>query len=133
MLKSWMAPAAAALAVLLLAGSVDSAAAHKGGGGGWSGGGGKFSGGGGKFYGGKVYGGGGKVYYGGTKFYGGNVYSGNKHARFHHRHRFVGVPLAYGYYGYSSGCSWLRHRAEVTGSSYWWNRYYACRDGYYYD
>ena len=121
MLKSWMAPAAAALAVLLLAGSVDSAAAHKGGGGGWSGGG------------GKVYSGGGKVYSGGTKFYGGKVYYGNQHARFHHRHRFVGVPLAYGYYGYSSGCSWLRHRAEVTGSSYWWNRYYACRDGYYYD
>jgi len=131
MLKSWMAPAAAAFAVLLLAGTVDTAEAKKSGG--WSGGGAKFSGGGGKFYGGKVYGGGGKVYYGGTKFYGGNVYSGNKHARFHHRHRFVGVPLAYGYYGYSSGCSWLRHRAEVTGSSYWWNRYYACRDGYYYD
>src|SRR6476660_734007 len=102
MLKSWMAPAAAALAVLLLAGSVDSAAAHKGGGGGWSGGGGKFSGGGGKFYGGKVYSGGGKVYSGGTKFYGGKVYYGNQHARFRHRHRFVGVPLAgYGYYAYS--------------------------------
>ena len=112
MLKSWMAPAAAAFAVLLLAGTVDTAEAKKSGG--WSGGGAKFSGGGGKFYGGKVY-------------------YGNKHARFHHRHRFVGVPLAYGYYGYSSGCGWLRHRAEVTGNGYWWNRYYACLDGSYYD
>jgi hypothetical protein len=131
MLKSWMAPAAAALAVLLLAGTVETADAKKGPGGGWSGGGAKFSGGGGKFYAGKVYGG------GGTKFYGGKVYYGNKHARLHHRHRFVGVPLVYGYgaYAYSDGysCAWLRRRALDSGSSYWWNRYYACIDGDYYN
>ncbi len=28
---------------------------------------------------------------------------------------------AYGYYG--GNCGWLRHKAHVTGSRYWWNRY----------
>ena len=27
----------------------------------------------------------------------------------------------------SDDCSWLRHRAIVTGSPYWWDRYNACR------
>jgi hypothetical protein len=27
----------------------------------------------------------------------------------------------------SSGCEWLRRRALVTGSPYWWSRYRACR------
>lgn len=155
MLKAWMAPAAAAFAVLLLVGSVDTAEAKRGGG--WSGGGKSFGGrshGGAKFYGGgakfrgggaKFYGGGGKSYggpkvYAGPKFYGGSkkVYGGKhhhgrKHARFH-KYRFVGVPLAY--YGYSNyayldnSCYWLRRRALDSGSSYWWNRYYACIDGY---
>ena len=46
----------------------------------------------------------------------------------------MGVPLAY--YGYSNygygdnSCYWLRRRALDSGSSYWWNRYYACIDGY---
>jgi hypothetical protein len=105
----------------------------------------KWGGGGGKFYGGKAYAGkfyGGPKFYGGTKFYGGpKVYGGkfygNKFAH-HHRHRFigVGVPLAYGYgyYAYSGGsCYWLRRRAIDTGNSYWWDRYYACLDGGYYD
>jgi hypothetical protein len=30
------------------------------------------------------------------------------------------------YYAYGDDCWWLRRRAEITGSSYWWNRYYAC-------
>jgi hypothetical protein len=134
MLKTWMAPAAAALGVLLLVGSVGTAVAYKQGGG-WNGG--------GKVYGGKVYAGpkfyggakfyGGPKVYAGPKIYGGKIHHGNKFARFH-RHRFVGVPLAY--YGYSNyayydnSCYWLRRRALDSGSSYWWNRYYACLDGY---
>lgn len=52
------------------------------------------------------------------------------HHGFRHRHRFhggifLGAPLYGGYY-YGS-CRWLRHRALVTGSPYWWRRYYACR------
>ena len=136
MLKTWMAPAAAVLGVLLLVGSGSTADAYKQGGG-WSGG--------GKVYAGKVYGGpkfyGGSKFYGGTKFYGGpklygGKFYGNKFAHHrHHRHRFVGVgiPLAYGYgyYAYSNSCYWLRRRALDSGSSYWWNRYYACIDGDY--
>ena len=55
-----------------------------------------------------------------------------------HRHRhfrrgiIVGVPLAaYGAYYYTSSCDWLRRKAAYTGSGYWWDRYYACLDGYY--
>jgi hypothetical protein len=36
--------------------------------------------------------------------------------------RFYGV-----YAGYGGGCAWLRHRALVTGSAYWWRRYRLCR------
>ena len=32
---------------------------------------------------------------------------------------------------YGSGCEWLRRRAAYTGSGYWWDRYYACVNGYY--
>ena len=53
---------------------------------------------------------------------------------FHHRrvHRrvFVVVPIVYGANYYDNGCYWLRRRALYTGSSYWWNRYYACIYGY---
>jgi hypothetical protein len=130
MRKTWMVSAAAALSVLMLAGSVETTQAYKPNGH-WSGG--------GKFYSGKMYAGpkfyGGQKFYGGPKVYGGKFY-GNKFA-FRHRHRFigVGVPLAYGYgyYGYTSSCYWLRRRALDTGSGYWWNRYYACLDGGYYD
>jgi hypothetical protein len=51
-----------------------------------------------------------------------------RHHRFH-RHRLV-VVSAYPYY-YADGCYWLKRRALYTGSPYWWNRYYACRSGYY--
>ena len=59
----------------------------------------------------------------------------------HHRHfRGGGVVYGYPYYdgyygysdGYSSSCYWLRSRALATGSPYWWDRYYACIDGYSY-
>ena len=50
----------------------------------------------------------------------------------HHGFRtgvFIGAPIVtYGYY--DGGCRWLRHRAVVTGSSYWWRRYRACRHGW---
>ena len=64
--------------------------------------------------------------------------------RFHHFHRnFVGFPFFvaggfpyndYGYYnyGYYGGdCSIAYRNARASGSSYWWNRYYAC-GGYSY-
>jgi len=56
----------------------------------------------------------------------------HRHHRHAHRRIFVGVPLAYGAYYYNNGCYWLRERALYTGSPYWWNRYYACLDGYGY-
>jgi hypothetical protein len=39
---------------------------------------------------------------------------------------FIGAPL-YGYYAYGGGCAWLRYRALITGSPYWWQRYRWCR------
>ena len=132
---------------------------HRGGGGGYSGGGhggaGHWSGGGmrgggggqssgmrGRSYGGgtsgKVYGGGtsGKLYAGGTsgKAYGSaNRPHFGKHVRHHHhKHRrvFAFAPY-YADYGYSDECYWLKSRAIYSGSSYWWNRYYDCINGYY--
>ena len=130
MLKAWMAPAAAVLGVLLLVGSVGTAEAYKQGGG-WNGGG-KVNGGvwkpGPNFSGG-VWKPKPNFSGGGYKYNGGNFHKGYKH-----KYRFAGYPLAY--YGYSNydywdnSCYWLRRRALDRGSSYWWNRYYACIDGY---
>src|SRR5262249_15772156 len=108
MLKSWITPIAAALAVVLLAGTINPAEAYRRNG--WKG-------------------------YSGARIYAGpRLYAGNYYHRNHHR-GLVGVPVVYGYgyYGYSGygDCSWLRHRAAVTGSGYWWSRYRACVDGYY--
>jgi len=47
------------------------------------------------------------------------------HRHFGHRGFFIGAPIYA--YGYGDGCGWLRHRAIVTGSSYWWRRYRWCR------
>ena len=33
-------------------------------------------------------------------------------------------------YGAYRSCEWLRRRAIITGSRYWWRRYYRCR-GYW--
>ncbi len=59
----------------------------------------------------------------------GFAFNHGKHFR-HHR-RFYALPyVAYPYYAYSysgGGCYWLKERAIVTGSSYWWRRYDACR------
>ena len=68
---------------------------------------------------------------------GGHHHFGIRHARIHrfafrhhrfHRRRFVVA----GFYGYHRRCAWLRHRALVTGSPYWWRRYWACRHHRYY-
>ena len=52
----------------------------------------------------------------------------------HHRHFrnfVVGVPYYdYDYYGGYGDCGWLHHRAAVTGSRYWWRRYYECVGSY---
>jgi len=54
----------------------------------------------------------------------------HRHRHFGHFHRrgfVIGAPV----YSYSyGGCGWLRHRALVTGSSYWWHRYRLCRRGW---
>ena len=53
-----------------------------------------------------------------------------RHRHFGHFHRrgfVIGAPI----YAYSDGgCAWLRHRALVTGSPYWWHRYRLCRRGW---
>ena len=73
---------------------------------------------------------------GSSRSYGYRSHGHRHHGRHHHhRHRHghalvYGVPLAYGYYGYSESCYWLRRRAVSSGSSYWWNRYYDCINGY---
>ena len=120
---------------------------RRGGGGGGGGGGKSFGGGGGKSFGGggmgRSYAGGGsrmshKSFGGhrmGNKNYNGHrsYHKGHAHRRHHRHNRFfvTGVPYyGYyydGYYGYDDDCNWLRRRAIRTGSSYWWNRYYACQ------
>jgi hypothetical protein len=55
-------------------------------------------------------------------------FRGGHHHRFH-RGVFIGVPI-YTYGTAYGSCRWLRHRAEVTGSSYWWRRYHRCRHGW---
>jgi hypothetical protein len=52
-----------------------------------------------------------------------------RHHHGFHRHRF-GFVGVYPYYYGGDGCYWLRRRAIVTGSHYWWRRYHACRYGY---
>jgi hypothetical protein len=123
MLKTWIAPAAAALAVLLLVGTVETAEAKRGGGG-------KHYSGGGHSHARSHSGSRGYSSRGSKSYYAGNSYGGHRH-RHIRRHVFVGAPLAYGYYGYADSCYDLRRRAEYSGSSYWWNRYYACVDGGY--
>ncbi len=58
---------------------------------------------------------------------------GHHHGHHHHHHRrgyrgfyYGGFPSYYYGYGGYDDCGWLRRRALVTGSPYWWDRYYAC-------
>jgi len=48
--------------------------------------------------------------------------------RFHYG--FIGGPVYFHRYHYRGGCGWLRRRALITGSPYWWHRYRACRHGW---
>jgi hypothetical protein len=52
------------------------------------------------------------------------------HVRRHGRRFVWGPGITFWFYdGYYYGeCEWLRRRAIATGSSYWWRRYYQCRD-----
>jgi hypothetical protein len=50
----------------------------------------------------------------------------------HHHHHgfyrgFYGPTLLLASGAGYGGCYWLKRRAIESGSSYWWNRYYACR------
>jgi hypothetical protein len=61
---------------------------------------------------------------------------GKHHHKGHHGFRkfrgfgFYGYPYFYGYSSFGR-CDWLYRRAIRAGSPYWWDRYYACRNGYY--
>jgi hypothetical protein len=51
---------------------------------------------------------------------------------FHNRRFFVSTAFLFGgypYYGYGD-CYWLKRKAIITGSPYWWSRYEDCV-GYY--
>jgi hypothetical protein len=125
MRKTWLALAGTALALVLVAGTFDTAQAGRRGG--FHFGGGKFVGGGRPFVARPFAG---PRLYAGPRFYKGAHWAYHrpfKHRRHFRRHIFVGVPFAYGayYYGYGS-CRWLRIRALETGSRYWWARYYDC-------
>jgi len=118
MRRRWMAVGAAALALVLVATTFDTAEARRAGGGGFRGVGGHFA----------------ARSFGGPRFVARSNFV--RVAPFRHRHvrrAFVGVPLAYGAYYYSGygNCRWLRYRALETGSRYWWSRYYDCVNGYY--
>jgi hypothetical protein len=121
MTKKLVAVLAASAALLLVASSFEPAEARHGhGSGGWSGG-------------GKSHFAGARL--GGKSFVAKSFHFG--HARhFRGRHRFIGAPLVYGayYYGpyYGNGCYWLKRKAIVTGSPYWWDRYNECLYGYDY-
>lgn len=55
-------------------------------------------------------------------------YHRRAHFRRFHRRVFIGGLYTYRH----RRCAWLRHRAIVTGSSYWWRRYWRCRHAYRY-
>jgi hypothetical protein len=125
-------------------------------GGGHHGGGGKAISGGGYRGGGKAYRGGGHRSYayrgGGSHGYKSRGYQGrhyanrdgrNKHysrsynkghskyyryGRYYGSYGWYGPIVGYGY-GYGN-CAWLRQQALITGSPYWWDRYYSCIDYY---
>jgi hypothetical protein len=122
MTRKLLAFGCAALTVLMLSAILNPADARRGGGGGQG-----F----GRGFGGHGFS---RGFSGGPRFHGGpKVYGGPRfhHGRRHHHRRFRGIYLGAPYVFYDDyysygGCSWLRQRALRTGSSYWWNRYYAC-------
>lgn len=109
--------AAASVAALLIWSTFDTAEARRGGG---------FR------SGGHFHGGGFRSPGAGMRFHGGGYRSYGYAPR---RGLYYAAPFAawggyYGYYGGGGGCQWLKQRAAYTGSRYWWNRYYACINGY---
>ena len=113
--KSMLALAAVAVGALsmLAIDTIPADARGGGGGGGRGGGGGGFSRGGGGGGGGRV------VFRSAPAFRSSGVV--------HRSVRYAPTRVySYGYGGYG-GCEALHQRAIVTGSRYWWNRYYACR------
>ena len=71
----------------------------------------------------------------GPRFAAHEFHHGFNHDNFHHFHNrrvFVSSAFFFGgypYYGYGN-CYWLKRRAIITGSRYWWSRYEDCV-GYY--
>jgi hypothetical protein len=139
--------AAAVAALFLVASSVEQASAQRGGrdGGGPSAGGGRGPSGGPSAGGGRGPSAGPRVDGGGprARSFSGNgsrgyAYrprfddrDGRRHGRRLHGDRFIyGAVPFYGAYEYGP-CAYYYQRAVATGSSYWWNRYYACAGGDY--
>ncbi len=57
--------------------------------------------------------------------------AGNRHGFFFHKRPII----VFGVGRYISGggsCYWLKQKALRFDSSYWWNRYYNCRDNRFY-
>ena len=65
----------------------------------------------------------------GYRRYGKRRYRGRRYRRLR-RYYYGYAPYVVGAY-YRGPCTWLRRRAYLTGSPYWWSRYYSCRDSYY--
>ena len=116
MIRGLSACVAAGLALLALAATFDAAEARRGGGA-------------------RVGGGhhsAARSYSGARHFSAGRQFAVRQTYVRHHHGRRLAVVGAYPYaYAYTDGCGWLRRRAAYTGSAYWWQRYYACRQGYY--
>ena len=112
MSKKLLACAAGALGLMLASSTFQPAAAKSHGG---------------NSYGGKSYSHVGHVGHVGHPFVNKARFVHDRRFRRHHHNR---IFVAYSDYGYANDCYWLRRKALYTGSSYWWNRYYACTSGY---
>jgi hypothetical protein len=51
-----------------------------------------------------------------------------RYGRYYRNYGWYGPVVRYGY-GYGN-CAWLRQQALITGSQYWWDRYYNCVNYY---
>ena len=65
----------------------------------------------------------------GHRFHGPRVFYHRPHRFRHFHYGLLLAPPVY-YSAHRGGCAWLRHRAVVTGSPYWWRRYKQCRYGW---
>ena len=64
----------------------------------------------------------------GYRRYGKRRFRGRRNRRLR-RYYYGYAPYVVGAY-YGGPCTWLRRRAYLTGSPYWWSRYYSCRNYY---